>query len=55
MPVFIPALRERRDDIPSLALHFLEIFNKDNGRELRFSEGAGRPLRLHLSGQRSRA
>lgn len=40
VPVFIPALRERRDDIPPLALHFLEMFNKDNGRELRFSERA---------------
>jgi len=40
VPVFIPALRERRDDIPPLALHFLEAFNKDNERSLRFSERA---------------
>jgi Nif-specific regulatory protein len=40
VPVFIPALRERREDIPPLALHFLEAFNKDNDRSLRFSERA---------------
>jgi Nif-specific regulatory protein len=40
VPVFIPALRERREDIPLLALHFLRVFNEENGRALRFSESA---------------
>jgi Nif-specific regulatory protein len=40
VPVFIPALRERKEDIPLLALHFLAAFNKDNGRRLRFAERA---------------
>jgi Nif-specific regulatory protein len=40
VPVFIPALRERREDIPLLALHLLRVFNEENGRSLRFSESA---------------
>ncbi|MBK8176362.1 MAG: nif-specific transcriptional activator NifA [Rhodospirillales bacterium] len=40
VPVFIPALRERPDDIPLLALHFLNAFNDDNARTLRFTERA---------------
>jgi len=40
VPVFIPSLRERREDIPTLALHFLDAFNKENERSLRFSERA---------------
>jgi Nif-specific regulatory protein len=40
VPVFIPSLRERCDDIPLLALHFLDAFNKENERSLRFSERA---------------
>lgn len=40
VPVFIPSLRERREDIPMLALHFLDAFNKENERSLRFSERA---------------
>ncbi|MBK8210111.1 MAG: nif-specific transcriptional activator NifA [Rhodospirillales bacterium] len=40
VPVFIPSLRERSEDVPLLALHFLEAFNKENERSLRFSERA---------------
>jgi Nif-specific regulatory protein len=40
VPVFIPALRERPEDIPLLAEHFLKAFNAENGRSLRFAEGA---------------
>ncbi len=31
-PIFLPALRERRDDIPQLAAHILARFNAENGR-----------------------
>jgi Nif-specific regulatory protein len=40
VPVFIPSLRERREDIPLLATHFLKSFNAENGRSIRFSERA---------------
>jgi Nif-specific regulatory protein len=40
----LPPLRERRDDIPAMAQHFLDRFNRDNGRALRFSEDAMRVL-----------
>lgn len=40
VPVFIPSLRERSEDIPLLALHFLDAFNKENERGLRFTERA---------------
>ncbi len=35
--IALPALRERREDIPALAKHFLERFNRENGRELQLS------------------
>lgn len=34
-PVFIPPLRERRDDIPSLVDHFIDKFNKENGTNVK--------------------
>ncbi|TVR98079.1 MAG: nif-specific transcriptional activator NifA [Rhodospirillales bacterium] len=40
VPVFIPALRERPDDIPLLAEHFLNAFNRENDRNLRFAADA---------------
>ena len=40
-PIQIPPLRERRDDIPSLAFHFLKVFGAELGKEVtEFSEGA---------------
>ncbi|CCK79064.1 sigma-54-dependent transcriptional regulator [Desulfobacula toluolica] len=33
--VEIPALRERKEDIPTLALHFLEMFAKKNKRDIK--------------------
>ena len=40
-PIQIPPLRERREDIPALAFHFLNIFSKDVGKKVtEFSEGA---------------
>ncbi|GAA5172133.1 nif-specific transcriptional activator NifA [Viridibacterium curvum] len=37
--IFLPALRERRDDIPALARHFLERFNRENGRQMVLDAG----------------
>ena len=40
-PIAIPPLRERRDDIPPLAFHFLKVFNEELGKNvIEFSEGA---------------
>ncbi|RLB97282.1 MAG: sigma-54-dependent Fis family transcriptional regulator, partial [Deltaproteobacteria bacterium] len=33
-PIFIPPLRERRDDIPRLASHFLKLFNKKTSKRI---------------------
>lgn len=35
--IFLPPLRERREDIPALAEHFLRISNEENGKHLKFS------------------
>ncbi|MFM2056176.1 MAG: hypothetical protein RLY71_561 [Pseudomonadota bacterium] len=42
--IFLPALRERRDDIPPLVNYFLERFNKDSRRELRVTPEAMKVL-----------
>ncbi|WP_413582678.1 sigma-54-dependent transcriptional regulator [Bdellovibrio sp. HCB288] len=34
IPIHVPALRERKSDIPLLLNHFMEIFNKNKGRGL---------------------
>jgi len=40
VPIFLPPLRERAGDIPLLASYFLDQFNRENGRDLRFSTQA---------------
>ena len=40
VPIFVPALRERREDIPMLAEAFLARFNEENERHLRFASRA---------------
>ena len=40
-PIEIPPLRERRDDIPALAFHFLKQFGEELGKkDIQLSEGA---------------
>ncbi len=34
IPIFVPPLRERRDDISLLASHFLEKFNQEKGKKI---------------------
>jgi Nif-specific regulatory protein len=38
--LFLPPLRERREDIPPLIAYFIERYNKDNGRDLRVTPEA---------------
>lgn len=38
-PIVVPSLRERADDIPALAQHFLDLYGKLNNRDLKLSEG----------------
>ncbi|MBB5501673.1 nif-specific transcriptional activator NifA [Paraburkholderia sp. MM5384-R2] len=40
VPLLLPPLRERRSDIPLLAVEFLENFNSENGRTLTFDASA---------------
>jgi transcriptional regulator with PAS, ATPase and Fis domain len=35
IPIFIPSLRERREDIPLLAGHFLNLFNREFARKIK--------------------
>jgi Nif-specific regulatory protein len=44
VPIRLPALRERPEDIKPLALHFLSRANQAHQRNLHFSEGAWRWL-----------
>ncbi len=47
-PITVPALRDRREDIPLLATHFLHRFCAEMGREpIRLSAGADDALRAH--------
>ncbi len=34
VPIFMPPLRERKEDIPALVIHFLKKFNKENFRSV---------------------
>jgi transcriptional regulator with GAF, ATPase, and Fis domain len=40
-PIHVPALRQRREDIPALAFHFLKVFGDELGKKVTdISEGA---------------
>ncbi len=43
----LPALRERREDIPLLAAHFLDRMSRDTGRKFNLSDEALRTMMLH--------
>ena len=44
IPVYVPALRERREDIPLLIDHFLECYNRNFGKNIRMSSDAVQSL-----------
>jgi DNA-binding NtrC family response regulator len=47
IPIHIPPLRERREDIPLLADHFLRSFASEMGKDVRLSPEAVRGLASH--------
>jgi two-component system nitrogen regulation response regulator NtrX len=48
IPFFVPALRERKEDIPALSSHFSEHFSREGGHRLKtFSEDALKAMQLH--------
>ncbi len=46
-PVAVPALRERREDIPKLAHHFVERVSRDVGKKIKLSPEAVAALMAH--------
>ncbi|MBI4709542.1 MAG: nif-specific transcriptional activator NifA [Nitrospirae bacterium] len=44
VPVFLPALRDRKEDIPLLTEHFLNRFNEENNKSISISPEALRAL-----------
>ncbi|MBN3749408.1 sigma-54-dependent Fis family transcriptional regulator, partial [Burkholderia sp. Se-20373] len=46
-PIPLPSLRERGDDIPMLADAFLQRYNEESGRSLRFSAAARDALKTY--------
>ena len=57
IPFYVPALRERTEDIPILAAHFLEAFCAEYGKKPKeFSaRGDGSAAQLSVAGKRARA
>jgi Nif-specific regulatory protein len=47
MPIFLPPLRERMEDIPTIARHLIEKIGGQQGRELELSDSAMRVLMHH--------
>lgn len=40
VPIYLPPLRERKEDIPPLVGHFLSCFNAENGKRVKLSSAA---------------
>lgn len=38
VPIFLPSLKERKDDLPLLIEHFLDKYNEENGKNVSLSE-----------------
>lgn len=47
MPIYVPALRERMEDVPAIAQHLLARIGRDQERELVLAENAVRVLLAH--------
>ena len=47
IPIFVPALRDRQEDIPLLADHFMADFAREYGRRLKSFEPAARAVLQH--------
>ena len=47
IPIFVPALRDRQEDIPLLADHFMAEFSREYGRRLKTFESGARAVIQH--------
>ena len=45
IPIYVPALRDRAEDIPELAMHFVSKFSRRSGKEIGITEEALETLR----------
>lgn len=49
IPIFLPALRERREDIIPLATHFIDLYNKDFNKKIQGIAGMAERVMLDYS------